>query len=277
MSDHLATIPLFAKLSDEDREALSVYLKPREVPANQTIFWIGEVGTELLIIESGQVRITVPDEMGQEITLAILSDGQFFGDISLLDGGPRTATARAQTDARLLSLGRDDLHRFLAKHPSAAIHMLSVIGSRHREMVSKLRGVKNLNEAIEERSTTWHRIADRIAAVSASQPFFVGHILFFTAWLALNTVLLSRGRSFDPFPFALLTLTVSLESILLSIFILISQNRESEKDRLRADLDYQVNLKAHVEVMQLHQKIDQLAATIAKSRAADRADDEVVT
>ena len=127
-------------------------------------------------------------------------------------------------------------------------------------MVGRLRGIKNVNEVIQESATLWHRVADSIAAVSASQVFFLLHVLWFAAWIAVN---LARGdRGFDPFPFGFLTLVVSLEAIFLSIFVLISQNRQSQKDHIGADLDYQVNLKAHLEVMMLQQKMDRVLALL---------------
>jgi uncharacterized membrane protein len=163
---------------------------------------------------------------------------------------------RAEEDLVLLSLSRHDFLEFLKRHPSAAIHILTVLGQRQREMLQKMRGLKNVNEVIEQRSTTWQRVADMIAAVSASQGFVVFHVFLFAGWMIVNKAM--GGKALDPFPYNLLTMIVSLEAIFLSIFVLVSQNRAGEKDRIRADLDYQVNLKAHLEVMQLHRKIDRM-------------------
>jgi uncharacterized membrane protein len=124
-----------------------------------------------------------------------------------------------------------------------------------------------VNEVIEDRSTTWQKIADTIAAVSASQLFVVLHVCWFGGWMLVNAIM---GKSaFDPFPFGLLTMVVSLEAIFLSIFVLISQNRSGEKDRIRADLDYQVNLRAHLAVMQLHQKIDRMESALMGAGAKE--------
>jgi CRP/FNR family cyclic AMP-dependent transcriptional regulator len=128
--------------------------------------------------------------------------------------------------------------------------------------LEKLRGVKNVNEVMEERATAWQRIADVIAAVSASQAFVIFHVFLFAGWMVVNKVM--GERALDPFPYNLLTMIVSLEAIFLSIFVLISQNRAGEKDRVRADLDYQVNLKAHLEVMQLHRKIDRVEQAVSR-------------
>jgi uncharacterized membrane protein len=252
----LQNIPLFAKLPPEHLEELAGMLKQHEFKAAQPIFWVGDKGCDFYIIQVGRVAVTCPDEHGKEITLAELGAGHFFGELSLLDGGPRTATARAASDTILLSLDRDAFMNFLNHRPMAAGYIVSVLGARQRETLEKLRGVANLNTIIEERATPWQRIADVIAAVSASQVFVMLHMVWFGAWMIYNWV--KGDKAPDPYPFGLLTMIVSLEAIFLSIFVLISQNRSGEKDRIRADLDYQVNLKAQHEIMQLHEKMDQL-------------------
>jgi CRP/FNR family cyclic AMP-dependent transcriptional regulator len=254
--DLLANIPLFAKLNPVEIEDLSGLLKEQRIEHQQPVFWIGDEGSDFYVIQMGRVGVCYPDEIGHEVTLAVLGPGDFFGEISLLDDGPRTATIRAEEDVKLLTLSRHDFLEFLRRHPSAAIHILTVLGARQREMLQKMRGLKNVNELMEERTTTWQRIADVIAAVSASQGFVVFHVLLFTGWMVVNKLM--GERALDPFPYNLLTMIVSLEAIFLSIFVLVSQNRSGEKDRIRADLDYQVNLKAHLEVMQLHRKTDRI-------------------
>lgn len=257
----LSSIPMFSKLDPEQLATLSELLRVRTFAAHQTIFWIGDPGAEFFVVRQGEVVLTYPDESGREEILGTIGPGEFFGEISLLDGGPRTATARARADVELLALGRDDFHDFLRRHPSAAIHVITVVGQRQREMVGRLRGIRNVNQVMEQRATLWHRVADTIAGLSANQYFFAAHIAWFGVWILLNVVQGERG--FDPFPFGLLTLVVSLEAIFLSIFVLISQNRQSEKDKVGADLDYQVNLKAELEVMMLHQKVDKVLALLA--------------
>ena len=248
---------MFARLSAGEMLELARLLVPRKIKAHDTIFWIGESGTDFFVIESGEVELTYPDETGKEATLATLSRGQFFGELSLLDGGIRTATARAATDVVVLSLARQPFLDFLERNPTAAVHALQVLGLRQREMLSKLRSVRNVNEVVrQEHTSAWQMVADFIAAVSAHKYFFLFHIAWFGSWVVYNAI---RGdKGFDPPPFGLLTLIVSLEAIFLSIFVLISQNRSGEIDRVRADLDYQVNVKAHLEVMLLHQKIDRI-------------------
>jgi uncharacterized membrane protein len=258
----LTHIPLFAKLPAEQLDELAAMMKRHEFKSAEPIFWIGDKGTDFYIVQMGRVTLSYPDEVGHDVTLADLGPGDFFGEISLLDGGPRTATARAQTDAILMSLNRDDFMAFLNHRPMAAGYIVTVLGARQRETLSKLRGITNLNTVIEERATTWQRIADVIAAVSASQVFVLLHLLWFGGWMIFNAI---RGDNApDPYPFGLLTMIVSLEAIFLSIFVLISQNRSGEKDRIRADLDYQVNLKAQHEIMQLHAKLDRLGDRVGE-------------
>lgn len=258
--DLLANIPLFAKLNPKELGELAGMLKEQKFANQQIVFWIGDEGADFYLVQVGRVAVCYPDDMGHEVTIAVLGPGDFFGEISLLDGGPRTATIRAEDDVRLLSLSRHDFLEFLTRNPSAGIHILTILGQRQREMLQKMRGLKNVNEVMEERTTRWQKIADVIAAVSASQAFVIFHVVLFAGWMIINPMF--GEKALDPFPYNLLTMIVSLEAIFLSIFVLVSQNRAGEKDRIRADLDYQVNLKAHLEVMQLHRKIDRIEKAV---------------
>ncbi len=263
-SDILATIPLFRELTPEQRGELSQSLHHEKITSAQPIFWVGDLGATFYVIQEGRIALSCPDETGQDITLAELGPGQFFGELSLLDGGRRTATARAITQVQLLSLDRAEFNQFLLKHPAATLQIISELGRRQREMVDKLRGVVNVNQVIKEHTTRWTRVADIIASISASQGFVLIHVVCVAAWVSLNLIL--GKKALDPYPFQFMAMFASLEAIFLSIFVLISQNRQSDKDRIRADLDYQVNLKAHVEVMQLHHKIDELKAVVEREK-----------
>jgi uncharacterized membrane protein len=265
----LAGIPLFSKLDSAELSKLATLLKEKTFPANQPIFWVGDRGEELFIVQRGTVQISYPDESGKEIVLAALGEGAFFGDISLLDGGPRSASARTLENTVVLSLSRPDMIGYLRSHPDAAIDVLTVLGSRQRETLERLRIVANANAAVdvlERKSTLWQRTADFIAELSANQWFVLFHVFWFGSWVSLNSPFVLGEKGWDPYPYGLLTMIVSLEAIFLSIFVLISQNRSGEKDRVRADADYQVNLKAQYEVMRLHAKIDKLTETIAEMR-----------
>lgn len=266
-SEILANIPLFRDLTPEQREELSRSLTQQNFPAGQPIFWVSDPGTSFYIVRSGRVALSAPDDTGQDLTLAELGPGQFFGELSLLDGGRRTATARAITDSTLLSLDRTEFNQFLLKHPVTMLQIIAELSRRQRDMVDKLRGVANVNQVIKEHTTHWMRIADAIATVSASREFVLIHIVAVVLWVGFNLI---RGKDGpDPYPFQFMAMFASLEAIFLSIFVLISQNRQSDKDRIRADLDYQVNVKAHVEVMQLHHKIDELKKIVEQEREKD--------
>jgi CRP/FNR family cyclic AMP-dependent transcriptional regulator len=272
-------IPLFATLSGDDRWQLARLVAVRDVPAREVLFWVGDAGgddAEFFVIQRGRVQITCPDEAGREVTLAVLGPGDFFGEVSLLDGGPRTATARVQDDATLLTLNRRAFVDFLRTYPSVAIHLLEVLGRRERGSVDKLRGIRNLNEVIEERLTRWERIANATASMAASRGFLVTHATAMIGWIILNLAL--RGRAPDPFPFPFLCFWSSTEAIFLSLFILISQNLQSQKDRLRTELEYQVALKAQFEIMQLHRKVDEMPGRLLEQlKGTETSDDTTRT
>src|SRR5438270_4885483 len=267
-NDVLAAIPIFAKLSEEDRAALAALLKEREFPAHQPVFWLGERGDDFYVVERGKVAVSAPDESGKEVILATLGPGHFFGEISLLDGGPRTATVRALTDTTLLALERSDFLQFLEHNPKAAIHMLGILGMRQRDTLEKMRGIRNANEAIEENRTRWAVIAERIANVTATQWFLLANIAFSGGWVLINLVSERwfHMKPFDEAPFGLLGFIITVEALFISLFVLISQSQQGVRDRIRADLDYQVNLKAHQEVMQLHQKVDRLQTAMSQTK-----------
>jgi len=254
--DLLATVPLFQRLSDHERGDLERVLESRSFAAGDEIFAIGEPGDSLYIVGSGSVELFVKDDTGSKIVLTVCAAGEVFGELSLFDGGPRTASALALEDSTMLVLDRDDLLAFLQQHPAAALDLLTTMGQRIRstDAILRRRVSRNINEEMEIRSTTVERIADVIAAFSGSIQFLVLNAIWFIGWIVWN--MLPFGSHFDPYPFGFLTMVVSLEAIFLSIFVLVSQNRQAAKDRLRADAEYEVNLKAELEIRQLHEKVD---------------------
>lgn len=264
----LAGIPLLAALSESDRNELVECLAPRQLAANEPLFWIGDPGEEFFIVEQGRIRICCPDQSGNELTLATLGPGDFLGEIALLDGGPRTATARAEVESTVLSLGRERFREFIRNSPEAALHMMSVLGRRQRDTVDRLRGIRNLEDVLHERMTPWQQVANAVANMAGGQRFLFTHAICFGSWIVLN-LSLGAARAPDPFPFPFLCFWASVEAIFLSLFIMISQNLQSQKDRIRTQLEYQVALKMQLEIMQLHQKIDRLpAAVLEQLRAA---------
>lgn len=252
----LASVPLFKLLDPAGRADLERVFERREAGAGETVFSIGEPGDSLYIVGSGVVELFVKDNAGAKIVLAVCGPGEIFGELSLFDGGPRTASAVCLEDAALLVLDRDDLHSFLKAHPGAALDLLTTMGQRIRstDEILRRRVARNINEEMEIRSTTVEKIADVIAAFSGSITFLGLNALWFFLWIVWNVI--PSVPHFDPYPFGFLTMVVSLEAIFLSIFVLVSQNRQGAKDRLRADAEYEVNLKAELEVTHLHEKVD---------------------
>jgi uncharacterized membrane protein len=182
-----------------------------------------------------------------------------FGELAMLDTGPRTATALALVDSEVLVLDRDDLVLLFQRQPEAALHMLAALSglTRKADELLRTRVSRNVNEEMEVHSTVLLRIADWIAWFSGSMPFLILNGGWFIIWIAINTLPLGIFH-FDPFPFGLLTMIVSLEAIFLSCFVLISQNRQAQKDKVRSDIEYEVNIKAELEVAHLHEKTDRL-------------------
>jgi CRP/FNR family cyclic AMP-dependent transcriptional regulator len=264
----LSHIPLFARLAPAEQEGLLAAMTHQTVAANDVVCWIGDDGDTLFVVESGQVAITAPDDRGVHITLDTLGPGGVFGEISLLDGGPRTATVRAVTSVSLLALKREAFHAFLRQRPDVAIEILQIMGARQRVSTAAIRGVKNPNAVIAEKTTVWQRVSDVIATIAASQAFTLTHIGWFGTWILMNVLAaggwLPETLGFDRYPFGLLTLIVSLEAIFLSIFVLVSQNRQSERDRIRTDLDYQVNVKAHLEIIGIVDRLKRIEAAVVK-------------
>ena len=269
---HLKKIPLFAELGAEEAEAIAVVLRRQTLKPHEALFWIGDRGEDFYVIERGRINITFPDHSGREITLATLGAGDFLGELALLDGGPRSATARAANEAVVLCLGREEFHRIVRQHPASAIHMMTVLGKRQRETVDRLRGIRNVNEVVIEQSTRGQRLSGSIASAAASGSFLIAHAILFGGWIFLNSLL--KSRAIDPYPYSFLGFWASCEAIFLSMFVLMSQNVQARKDRIRTEIEYQVALKMQVEIMQLHQKIDQLPATLLEN-SVEKSDGEV--
>lgn len=255
----LAGIKFFDFLGEKNRNHLANVIEFVRLAQGEPLFQVGDPGDALYFVRSGAMELYIRDTTGQKIILTTANEGDLFGELSLFDSGPRTATAVALTETELLALGRDELLRLFQKTPDAALHMLAAMGTmtRKADELLRTRVSRNVNEEIEERLTVLQRIADWIAWFSGSMYFLGVNTLWFLAWIAVNTWPL-RIRQFDSYPFGLLTMIVSLEAIFLSIFVLISQNRQADKDRVHADVDYEVNVKAELEVAHLHEKVDHI-------------------
>lgn len=261
-ADLLSDVPLFRLLDRDERADLALALDQRSCSAGETVFSMSEPGDSLYIVSSGSVELFVKDNTGTRIVLTVCTPGEVFGELSIFDGGARTATAVCIEESNLLVLQRDDLVAFLRRHPDAAMDLLTTMGQRMRstDELLRRRAARNINEDFEIRSTTAQKVADVIAEFSGSITFLALNAAWFTLWILWNIA--PNVRHFDPYPFGFLTMVVSLEAIFLSIFVLVSQNRQAAKDRLRADAEYEVNLKAELEVAQLHEKVDFLTEEV---------------
>jgi CRP/FNR family cyclic AMP-dependent transcriptional regulator len=255
----LTAVELFEHLGEDDRRRLAEAIDVRRLAPGEVLFHAGEPGESLYIVRSGEVELFVRDNAGQKIPLTIACANQIFGELALLDRGPRTATALALNDTELLELDREDLLLLFRKTPDAALRLLAGMGhmTRKADELIRTRVSRNVNEEVVEQATALQRIADGIAWFSGSMGFLFLNALCFAIWIAINTLPLGIP-AFDPFPFGLLTMILSIEAIFLSCFVLISQNRQAEKDRVRSDIEYEVNIKAELEVAHLHEKTDRI-------------------
>jgi len=258
----LAGVPFFKYLDDDERELLAKQIDEVSVPAGQMVFEVNDPGGTMYVIRSGRAEVFFNDDTGERIVLENPGPGEVFGEISFLDGGGRTASVLATEDLDALAVDREDLDKLFRVHPQAGLDIIQAMGNRLRRTVDLLRHTasRNVNTEVEDRRSQVEKVADWIAAFSGSLTFLNLHIVFFAVWILLNVHWLPGWKPplFDPFPFGLLTMVVSLEAIILSVLVLLSQSRQAEKDRIRGDIEYEVNLKAELEVAQLHEKIDRL-------------------
>jgi len=255
----LADVKLFELLDQNELGELASVIDNKTAAAGETIFHAGDLGDALYIVRDGEVELYIRDTTGQKIVLATVSKNELFGELSMLDSRPRSATALAVVDCELLLLDRDDLLLLFKKQPDAALNMLAAMSGMLRKVdrLLQTRVSRNVNEEMEEKLPTLQRIADWIAWFSGSMLFLIINGLWFTIWISINVFPLGLPQ-FDPFPFGLLTMIVSLEAIFLSCFVLISQNRQAAKDKIRSDIEYDVNIKAELEVAHLHEKVDHI-------------------
>ena len=266
-ADLLQEVPLFQLLDEHERTALAAQLDFVSFESGATIFNYGDPGDAIYVISSGEVEVFFKNDTGERIVLEVATRGDFFGELSMLDHGTRSASVVAIKQTHALRLDRKDLERFLELRPKAAMDMLAAMGRRHRETVERLRhtATRNVNEESEDKRTLVQKSADWIAEFAGSIPFLLIHVGIFAFWLVVNWLHVPGIPQFDPYPFGFLTLAVSLEAIFLSVFVLLSQNRQAAKDRVHADIEYDINLKAELEIAHLHEKIDRLTGDVLVS------------
>jgi uncharacterized membrane protein len=261
----LADVHLFALLDESERALLAERLDLVSARAGDILFNRGDPGDSLYVLRSGTVELSIKNDTGDKIVLEVASVGDFFGEMSLLDGGPRQATALVTESIEALVVDRGDLDELFRLRPATALEMLTAMGKRMRETARLLRhsATRNVNDTAEDKRTSVMKAADWISEFSGSIPFLLIHCVLFFIWIILNVKPLSRSAigGFDPYPFGLLTMAVSLEAIILSVFVLLSQNRQVSRDRVRNDIEYEVNLKAELEIAHLHERVEALEAS----------------
>jgi CRP/FNR family transcriptional regulator, cyclic AMP receptor protein len=242
----LRQVPLFESLDTEAANELCELLESLDSKAGAVLFRTGDVGDAMYLIEEGKVRICVQTKDGHEVTLTEFESGDFFGEMVLLDGKPRSADALVEEDARLAVLSREHFLSFVRSNPNVALEMLTALANRLRHTDELLRHTATRNVNVEEAAqlTLADRAADLIAEFGGSWKFIIAAVLFVNIWVWINMWLAWMGTiNFDPYPFLLLSTAINVLSVLQAPIILMSQNREAHKDRLRAEIDYQVNLK----------------------------------
>jgi uncharacterized membrane protein len=259
----LGEVPLFADLDEKERALLAERVDLETMTEGETLFEYGDPGDWMGIVLSGHVEMSVKIKTGENVFLELAEHGDFFGEISLLDGGSRTARAVCTKAGQLVVVDRGDLDELLKMRPQAAMNLLTATGKRLRANAAVLRNTaaRNTYDVAEARQNVIQRGADWVANFSGSLSFLIIHIVLFGVYILLNTGLFRFGN-FDPFPYGLLTMVVSLEAIILSTLLLYSQNRQAARDRVRSDIEYDVNLKAELQIQHLHEKIDQIHAQI---------------
>lgn len=268
-ADWLRQIPLFMLLDSRERADLLAHADVTQHVAHTVIFRAGEDGGVMYVIEHGRIEIYVRDAAHEHLTISVMGPGEIFGELSLLDNMPRSASARALEDTTLIAITRDDLLALVTTHPNAALDMMTMLGQRLRDTSTLAQNrvtARNPNTEIEHETgqSFGARIAGGLTALAGDMRFVYFTTIFFFVWFAINLDLVPGVPAFDPFPFGLLTMILSVEAIFLTMFLLISQNREAARDRIRNDIEYQVNLQAEKEIRELHDRMEEVNAMLVK-------------
>ena len=258
----LRRVPLFALLDEEETAVLAGQVQVKTFTPRQRIWKIGEAGGRAYVLVSGAVRVTTVDDDQQEVIVDQPAQGEFFGFASMLDQTPHQTDAVAVDESVCLEVDRNDIAVLLQRKPHAGMDMLTVLGRQFHasQQLVRVRASRNPNDVIEEDMTFGERIADRVAAFGGSWTFIITFGTTIIGYTAINVVL--RGRAWDPYPFILLNLFLSMLAAIQAPVIMMSQNRQDTKDRLRGELDYDVNRRAESEIQGLARKLNLLGEKI---------------
>ena len=261
-AEELRQIPLFALLDDEEIGVLAAQVEIKKFAPRQRIYKLGEPGTHAYVMMSGAVRVTTVDQDHQEVLVDEPRDGEFFGFASMLEDTPHQTTALAMEETVCVEVSRDDIVALVQQKPMAGMDMLTVVSRQFHasQQLVRRRASRNSNDVIEEEMSFGDRIADTVARVGGSWTFIILFGVVLAVYAATNIVL--KGRAWDPYPFILLNLFLSMLAAIQAPVIMMSQNRQDTKDRVRGELDYDVNLRAESEIQNLSGKLNLLTDKI---------------
>ncbi|MDT7810560.1 MAG: hypothetical protein QOJ42_476 [Acidobacteriaceae bacterium] len=252
----LKHVPLFSLLDDDEIAVLAAQVDLKTFAARQRIYKIGDPGMHAYVMLSGVVQVTTVDQDHQEVLVDQPGHGEFFGFASMLDKTPHQTTAIAMEKTTCVEVSRDDIAVLLQRKPMAGMDMLTVLGHQFHasQQLVRIRASRNPNEVIEEKYTFGERLADVVASFGGSWTFITVFGVVLVTWTAINVAL--RTRAWDPYPFILLNLFLSMLAALQAPVIMMSQNRQDKKDRLRSELDFDVNRRAESEIQNLSRKLN---------------------
>ena len=254
----LKTVPLFSLLDDEEAAVLASQVDLKTVSPRERIYKIGDPGGQAYVMVSGKVRVSTVDEDHQEVVVDEPAAGAFFGFASMLEQTPHQTNAIAIEETTCLEVSRDDIAHLLQRKPMAGMDLLTTLGHQFhaaQELV-RLRASRNPNEVIEQQATLGERIADSVARFGGSWAFINSFAIILTIYTVINIAL--DKKAWDPYPFILLNLFLSMLAAIQAPVIMMSQNRQDTKDRLRGELDYEVNRRAESEIQGLSRKLNLL-------------------
>ena len=254
----LKRVPLFGLLDDDETAVLAAQVDHKSFAARERIYKLGEPSLHAYVLISGKVRVTTVDQDQQEVVVDEPASGEFFGFASMLRQAPHQTTATALEAAECLEVSRDDIQTLLEKKPHAGMDLLATLGRQFQASQELVRGraTRNANEIIEEQETPGERIADSVAQFGGSWTFIITFAVVMSAYALVNIVL--KQKAWDPYPFILLNLFLSMLAAIQAPVIMMSQNRQDKKDRLRGELDFDVNRRAESEIQSLSRKLNLL-------------------
>ena len=258
----LRQVPLFALLDDEETAVLASQVELKTFSPRQRIYKIGDPGDRAYVLVSGSVQVTTVDQDHQEVIVDQPAAGEFFGFASMLEQTPHQTTAIAQEESVCVEVDRHDISILLERKPMAGMDMLTVLGRQFHasQQLVRLRASRNANQIIEEEETRGERVADSVASFGGSWTFIIIFLVVLLAYSSTNVLL--GHKAWDPYPFILLNLFLSMLAAIQAPVIMMSQNRQDKKDRVRSELDYDVNRRAEVEIQGLANKLNALGDKI---------------